>query len=230
MPSLLTPTGAQTGGGVLTNATLSDIVSDMTAIGVVLGASTGAPTGTGAAVLQTSPTLITPALGTPASGVLTNTTGLPGSTGLVANSVTSGQLDPTTIQYLTIPMTLAQILASNTVPRVLLAAQGAGTLIEVVSLTYELIFGSANFAGGGAVAAYLGASSAGVLASAPIAATVFTTFAASQLIRVAGAQAVAASTTVLNTGMVLANPTTDFTSGTGATGIVKLVYRVHTGL
>ena len=34
-------------------------------------------TGTGGAVFATSPTLVTPALGTPASGVLTNCTGLP---------------------------------------------------------------------------------------------------------------------------------------------------------
>ena len=39
-------------------------------------------TGTGSIVLATSPTLVTPALGTPASGVLTNTTGLPLSTGI----------------------------------------------------------------------------------------------------------------------------------------------------
>lgn len=39
-------------------------------------------TGTGAAVFATSPTLVTPALGTPASGVMTNVTGLPISTGV----------------------------------------------------------------------------------------------------------------------------------------------------
>jgi len=39
-------------------------------------------TGTGALVFATSPTLVTPALGTPASGVLTNCTGLPISTGV----------------------------------------------------------------------------------------------------------------------------------------------------
>lgn len=40
------------------------------------------PTGTGNVVLATSPTLVTPALGTPASGVLTSCTGLPISTGV----------------------------------------------------------------------------------------------------------------------------------------------------
>lgn len=39
-------------------------------------------TGTGTFVGSTSPTLVTPALGTPASGVLTNCTGLPVGTGL----------------------------------------------------------------------------------------------------------------------------------------------------
>ena len=46
-------------------------------------------TGTGGAVFATSPTLVTPALGTPASGVLTNATGLP--VGGLANG-TDGQL------------------------------------------------------------------------------------------------------------------------------------------
>ena len=39
-------------------------------------------TGTGALVFATSPTLVTPALGTPASGVMTNATGLPLTTGV----------------------------------------------------------------------------------------------------------------------------------------------------
>lgn len=39
-------------------------------------------TGSGNTVLSTSPTLVTPALGTPASGVLTNATGLPIGTGV----------------------------------------------------------------------------------------------------------------------------------------------------
>ena len=47
-----------------------------------LAAAVTDETGTGALVFATSPTLVTPALGTPASGVLTNATGLPVATGV----------------------------------------------------------------------------------------------------------------------------------------------------
>ena len=51
---------------------------------VVANGGTGGTTstGSGAVVLATSPTLVTPALGTPASGVATNLTGLPLTTGV----------------------------------------------------------------------------------------------------------------------------------------------------
>jgi hypothetical protein len=63
--------------GVVTDAMISGPIS-------VAKGGTGVTTstGTGSTVLNTSPTFVTPALGTPASGVLTNTTGLPLTTGV----------------------------------------------------------------------------------------------------------------------------------------------------
>jgi hypothetical protein len=72
-------------------------------------------TGTGAFVGATSPTLVTPALGTPASGVLTNCTGLPASSGisglgtgvataLAANVNGSGAISLTTSPTLVTPV------------------------------------------------------------------------------------------------------------------------------
>lgn len=54
---------------------------------VLAGTSLTTKTGTGSVVLNTSPTLITPALGTPSSGVATNLTGT--AAGLTAGSVTT---------------------------------------------------------------------------------------------------------------------------------------------
>lgn len=47
-----------------------------------LPGSSGTTTGSGAVVLQTSPALTTPDIGTPSAGVLTNATGLPIATGV----------------------------------------------------------------------------------------------------------------------------------------------------
>ena len=77
---------------VTTNANLTGAVTSVgnaTSLGSftsaqLLGALTD-ETGTGSAVFATSPTLVTPNLGTPASATLTNATGLPLSTGVTGN-------------------------------------------------------------------------------------------------------------------------------------------------
>jgi hypothetical protein len=83
-------TGTQTNNRVLrsngTNATLSQVVltTDVTGTLPVANGGTGVTTstGTGAVVLNVSPTLTTPVLGIPSSGTLTSCTGLPLTTGV----------------------------------------------------------------------------------------------------------------------------------------------------
>lgn len=70
-----------------TNVVLASTVTLSTDVNGTLPVANGgtgvtSSTGTGSVVLSTSPTLVTPALGTPSSATLTNATGLPISTGV----------------------------------------------------------------------------------------------------------------------------------------------------
>lgn len=94
-PTLVTPILGTPTSGTLTNATglpIAGITGLGTGVDTFLATPSSAnlataitnETGSGALVFATSPTLVTPALGTPSSGTLTNATGLPiaGITGL----------------------------------------------------------------------------------------------------------------------------------------------------
>ncbi len=86
-PTLVAPLLGTPTSGTLTNCTGLLLTTGVTGTLAVANGGTGVTTSTGSGnnVLSTSPTLVTPVLGTPTSGTLTNCTGLPLSTGVTGN-------------------------------------------------------------------------------------------------------------------------------------------------
>lgn len=93
-PILTTPNLGTPSAAVLTNATGLPVATGIAGLGANMATFLATPssanfaatltdeTGSGAIVFATSPTLVTPALGTPSAAVLTNATGLPVATGI----------------------------------------------------------------------------------------------------------------------------------------------------
>ena len=165
-PTLVTPALGTPSSATLTNATGLPISTGVSGLGTGVATFLGTPssanlaaavtdeTGSGSLVFATSPTLVTPALGTPSSATLTNATGLPLSTGVtgtlpIANGgtgqttasaafnalnpmTTTGDIiyeaSPTTAARLGIGSTGQVLTVSGGIPSWATPSSGAGTI------------------------------------------------------------------------------------------------------
>jgi hypothetical protein len=123
-PVMITPNLGTPSAVNLTNATNVPVAQATGTLAVSHG-GTGVTTstGSGSTVLSTSPTLVTPALGTPSSATLTNATGLPLTTGVtgilpVANGGT-GTATPALVAG-------SNVTITGTWPNQTIAATGGG--------------------------------------------------------------------------------------------------------
>lgn len=179
---------------------------------------------------------------TPTGAVLLDngTWGQAGAAGLSANAVTTAKLaddavttaklDPATIQYAEVSLTSQQVKALRATPQTLVAAQGAGTVIEFVSGMVFLDYGTNAFTEtADNLALYYAGETVGV--SEVIECTGFIDQTADMVIEVRPtASAAKTATNAVNKSITVKNTGDGEIGGDAANGNVlrfKIAYRVH---
>lgn len=138
-PTLVTPAIGTPSSGTLTNCTGLPVATGISGLGTGVATFLATPTsanlasavtnetGSGSLVFATSPTLVTPLLGTPTSGTLTNCTGLPLSTGVTGTlTVSNGGTGATTLTGYVKGNGTVAMTASATIPNTDIS--GLGTM------------------------------------------------------------------------------------------------------
>jgi hypothetical protein len=147
------------------------------------------------------------------------------------NAVDFAQLALDVAASATVTLSAAQIKALYDTPVQLIAAPGAGKLVLIDSILWDVAFGTTQYAAGGAIAAQYGnaAHGAGPAASGTLAAASLNGVAASSFLSNAGSAGLldVAASASLNTAVFLSNASGDFTTG-DSTATLYVRYRIVT--
>ena len=135
------------------------------------------------------------------------------------------------VQSAQVAVTNAQVLLLNTNGKEIIAAPGAGILIDVIDMVVEAIFGVAAFTAGSAIGLNYDTGTSAPC-SVTIATTFLTTFSATQAIKVAGSLAVLAKTACVGKSVRLTAAGTEFANASNgvSTLLVTVNYRLISGL